>query len=158
MKKSTISAVSTLAGILFGAMATGRYAGKRINRFADISDKHFALFLMMNQWIKVKQDGKSLAEYLEKKGYKNIAVYGMSYAGKTLVNELKNSKIQVIYGIDKNKDFGYSETDVVSLDDELKEADAVIVTAITFFDEIEEKLSKRMDCPVISLEDILYKI
>ena len=40
----------------------------------------------------------------------------------------------------------------------LAEADAVIVTAIYNFDEIEEKLSDLIDCPIISLEDIIYEI
>ena len=29
---------------------------------------------------------------------------------------------------------------------------------VVFFDEIEEKLSMKIDCPIISLEDILYEI
>jgi hypothetical protein len=36
--------------------------------------------------------------------------------------------------------------------------DAIVVTAITFFDEIEEKLSEKIDCPIISLDDILYEV
>ena len=52
----------------------------------------------------------------------------------------------------------YADVDIVSIDDDLEEVDAVVVTAITFFDEIEEKLSQKIDCPIISLEDILYEI
>ena len=33
--------------------------------------------------------------------------------------------------------------------------DAVIVTAITFYEEIEEMLAEKMDCPILSLENIL---
>ena len=40
----------------------------------------------------------------------------------------------------------------------LETVDAVVVTAITFFDEIEERLSEKVDCPIISLEDILYEV
>ena len=47
--------------------------------------------------------------------------------------------------------------DVVSVDDNLEVVDAVVVTAVTFFDEIQEKLSAKMDCPILSLEDILYE-
>ncbi len=35
--------------------------------------------------------------------------------------------------------------------------DAIVVTAITFYDEIKEELSRKIDCPIISLEDILYE-
>lgn len=123
-----------------------------------MSDKHLALFLMMNQWVKVKQEGKNLASYFEQNEYQKIAIYGMSYAGETLVEELKDSNIEVKYGIDKNADSMYIDVDVLTIEDDLESVDAIVVTAITFFDEIEEKLSEKMDCPIISLEDILYEI
>lgn len=62
------------------------------------------------------------------------------------------------YGIDKNADSIYADIDVLTVEDDLESVDVVVVTAITFFDEIEEKLSEKMDCPIISLEDILYEI
>ena len=81
-----------------------------------------------------------------------------SYVGETLVDELKNSNITVLYGIDQKADSIYADVDIVFIEDELQEVDAIVVTAITFFDEIEEKLSEKMDCPIISLEDILYEV
>ena len=44
------------------------------------------------------------------------------------------------------------------MEDDLKPVDAVVVTAITFFNEIEEQLSQKMKCPIISLEEILYEV
>lgn len=123
-----------------------------------MSDKHLALFLMMNQWVKVKQKGKKLSTYFEQNGYKRIAIYGMSYAGETLMEELRDTDVQVVYGIDKKADSIYADVDIVTMDDTLEEVDAVVVTAITFYDEIEDKLSDKIDCPIISLEDILYEI
>ena len=96
--------------------------------------------------------------YFKAKGYKKIAVYGMSYAGETLVGELKGSGVEAAYGIDQNADSVYADIDVFSTEDNLPTTDAVVVTAVTFFDEIEEKLSRKLDCPIISLEDILYEI
>ena len=61
-------------------------------------------------------------------------------------------------GIDQKADSIYSDVDIVTMADSLEEVDAVVVTAITFFDEIEEQLSGKLDCPVISLEDILYEV
>ena len=82
----------------------------------------------------------------------------MSFAGETLIDELKNSAIEVVYGIDKRANSLYADVDIVSIEDSLEDVDAVIVTAITFFDEIEEKLSDKLDCPIISLEDILCEV
>ncbi len=158
MKKTIVSALAALTGVAIGASAAGKVSSDKRKIVQQMSNKHLSLFLMMNQWVKVKQEGKNLASYLEKNGYQKIAIYGMSYAGETLINELKDSSVTIAYGIDKNADSIYADVDIVSMDDNLETVDAVVVTAITFFDEIEEQLSAKMDCPILSLEDILYEI
>ena len=47
---------------------------------------------------------------------------------------------------------------MLSMDDDFIPVDAIVITAITFFDEIREEVLKKVDCPVVSLEDILYDI
>lgn len=155
MKKSVISVVSILAGAAAGAVAAGKITGKRLEKTGAMLNKMHSLFLLMNRWVNVKQKGKNLASYFEKNGYQKIAVYGMSYAGETLLEELRGSSVEVLYGIDQKSDVIYSDIEVMKPEDSLKKVDAVVVTAITFFDEIEETLSAKMDCPIISLEDIL---
>ena len=158
MKKSIISVLSALTGAAIGAGAVGKVEGDKLNKMRAMSNKHLELFKMMNQWVKVKQEGKNLSSYFEENGYTKIAIYGMSYAGETLMNELENSIVTVVYAIDRNADSLYSDVDIVSMDDDLEDVDAIIVTAITFFDEIEETLSKKVNCPIISLEDVLYEV
>lgn len=158
MKKGVISVLSAITGAVLGAGAVGKVTGEKICKTKSMSDKHLALFLMMNQWVKVKQEGKNIADYFEKNGYKKIAVYGMSYAGETLIGELKDTDITIAYGIDQKADSIYADVDVVSMDGKLEAVDAVVVTAVTFFDEIEEQLCRKVDCPIISLEDILYEV
>lgn len=156
MKKGIVSAAMAGAGI--GAVAAGKAMEKKAEKWQQLSDKHLALFLMMNQWVKVKQEGKNLSEYFGRNNYKNIAIYGMSYAGETLMDELKDSEICVKYGIDRRAGRICEEIDIVTMDDDLPEVDAVVVTAITFFDEIEEELGNKLNCPILSLEDILYEV
>ncbi len=158
MKKLTLSLLSVLGGAATSAVAVRKVTGKATEVQRNMSEKHLALFLMMNQWVAVKQEGKNLADYFDKQGYKSIAIYGMSYVGERLFEELKGSNIQVQYGIDKNADNLYMDVDIVTMEDELKPVDAIIVTPIFFFDEIEEELSKKTDCPIISLEDVLYEV
>ena len=158
MKKGIISVLSAITGAAVGAGIMSKSAAEKREKTKSMSDKHLALFLMMNQWVKVKQKGKNLADYFIKRGYKNIAIYGMSYAGDSLIGELKDTEVRVAYGIDRNAHRIYSDVDIFSLEEDLAEVDAVIVTAISFFDEISEKLSEKMECPILSLEDILYEI
>lgn len=162
MRKGTLSVISALTGTLVGAIAgagaVAKVTGESESKIKQLSDKHLELYLMMNQWVKIKQEGKNLDSYFEKYGYKKIAIYGMSYAGETLINELRDSGIEIAYGIDRNADSIYADVDVFSIEDTLENVDAVVVTAITFFDEIEEKISTKLDCPIVSLQDILYEM
>lgn len=158
MKKITVPILAALAGSAIGAGAMAKKTAGKTQKVQSMSDKHLALFWMMNQWVKVKQEGKNLAAYFEQNGYKRIAIYGMSYAGETLLDELRGTDVAVAYGIDKNADTIYADVEVVTMDDMLESVDAVVVTAITFFEEIEERLSEKMECPIISLEDILYEV
>ena len=158
MKKSVLSVISTLTGVAIGAGVMGKVANKSADRIQTMSDKHLALFLMMNQWVRVKQNRENISSYFEKNDYKEVAIYGMSYVGETLLNELKNTEIKIAYGIDKNAEGIYSEINIVSPDEELKEVDAIIVTSIYYIDEIKDMLSKKVSCPIISLGDILYEM
>ncbi len=158
MKKISINILFVFVGAILGIAGVRRKMKAKVTCEKKMSEKHLALYLMMNQWVKVKQEGKKLSSYFEKRNYHEIAVYGMSFAGKTLVDELEGSGIKIKYGIDKKADNIYAEFEVVTPDEKLEEVDAVVVTAIQFFSEIEEKLSKKIKCPIISLENVLYEV
>jgi len=131
MKKPVISILSTLAGAALGAGAVGKVALDKTKKVQLMSDKHLALFLMMNQWVKVKQEGKSLAVYFETNGFKKIAIYGMSYMGERLAYELNDSNIEVLYGIDKDAKKKNSDIPVF-LQSELPERVDIIINTTVF--------------------------
>lgn len=130
------------------------YSGK----WKAMSDKHLAIMLLFNQWLIVRQSGKSIKEYFFRKGYQKIVIYGMSYAGERLLDDLVDSGIEVIAAIDQKAKDIIENVPVITPDEEIPACDCIVVTAIGFFDEIEEFLSKKVSCPVVSLEDILYEI
>ncbi len=158
MKKGVVSVLSLLTGIVAGAGTIIKMTGKKMDKAKGESDKFKDLFLMMNQWVNVKQEGKNLSAYFEKNGYKKIAVYGLSYAGETLLDELEGSEIEVVYAIDQRADFLNLDIEVFSPDDTLEQVDAIVVTPITSFSAIEEKLRGKVDCPILSLMDIVDEV
>ena len=158
MKKGVIGVLTALAGAAAGVAVTARRMSDQIEEKQKKADKHMTLFLMMNQWVKVKQEGKNLSLYFEREGYKEIAIYGMSYAGETLMEELVDSPVTVKYGIDRNAEKILADVDVVTPDAFLEPVASIVVTSVTFFEEIEEILRQKTDCPIISLEDILYDV
>lgn len=162
MNKRVVAIISGLSGVALGTLLgigfISKVIGNSEKKIQKMSEKHLALFLLMNQWVKVKQRGNNLSSYLKKNGYHNIAIYGMNYVGETLVDELKDTGIHIAYGIDQKADGLYADINIVSPEDELESVDAIVVTAITFFDEIEEKLKRKTDVPIISLEEIVCEV
>ena len=158
MKKGVVAVLSLLAGGGIGSTLMSAKATKKTEAKQRLSDKHLRMFKMMNQWVKLKQEGKNLADFLKKNNYEKIAVYGMHYAGETLVAELANTDIQIVCGIDRKAQSIYSGVNMITKDDTIPDVDAIIVTAISFFDEIESDLQQKTTCPIISLEDIIYEM
>lgn len=158
MKKSIISILSFICGGMAGISSVWSVLSKKTKETQKYADKHLVILQVMNQWIKNKQEGKSLVSFFEEHEYKTIAIYGMSYLGERLKDELRDSSIKVSYAIDKNAENIYADIDVKGLEDDMDAVDAVIVTAVYFFDEIEEQLEEIFDCPIISLEDILQEV
>lgn len=162
MRKGLLSTLSMVAGAAAGvavsAATVGKKKSEKINKKQQLANKHLAIMKVYDEWLNVRQDGKSLVQYFEKQGYKNIAIYGMSYLGERLVKELQDSDVKVQYGIDKNAENIYSSVEVMNLSGDLPKVDVIVVTAVFFFDEIEEELAGMVDCPIISLEDIVYEV
>lgn len=160
MSKKTVLGVvgSVVAGAVVGASVVGKNMDKEKTRQKALADKHLALFIMMCDWMRQNQEGKSLGGYLKEAGYRKVAVYGLSYAGERVLDELYNNGIEVSYAIDRQVDSSYFAVEVCRPEEALKEVDAVIVTAITFYDEIRELLERKLSCPILSLEDLVREL
>lgn len=162
MKKGAGKIVTTLIGGIAGAVAgvatTSNVYGKKMGDAADRHQKIVAYYQLFNQWLMIRQEGKTLAEYFERNQYKTVAIYGMKEFGERLFDELKDSDITVKYIIDKNADALYADVDVITPDEEMAPVDVIVVTATHYYDEIEEELCEKVDYPIVSLEDILYEV
>jgi len=150
-----IKVIGKLIAVGIPVFLAGRWQQRCIDYWKDESRKQRAMYLLMSQWINIKQAGRSLEEYFAKNEYKKIAIYGMGPMGKQLVKELKNSSIETIYGIDRSSDQIFASIKVVNMNDEFADVDAVVVTVVKGFDEIREALLKKINCPIIAIEDIL---
>lgn len=160
MKKGAVSILSLLTGTAIGAIggvvATGKVIGG--DESQQLANKHLAIMKLYDRWMQTKQEGKSITDYFHAHDIKSIAIYGMSFVGQRLYEELKNSDISVRYCIDKNATSIYSDIVIVSPEDELENVDAIIVTAIYFYNEIEEQLEAKTNIEIMSLEDILFEL
>ncbi len=151
--------IATLAiGAVSGIYYITKLKNKDLDRISKKVNKFRGYYNVLNQWMLLKNQGKSLTEYFNDNGYTSIAIYGMGEVGNRLYEELKNSEIEVKYAIDKSAGSAYAELSVYDPEDEFDTVDTIVVTAVFDFDEIEKDLIKKTDIPVISLEEVVFGI
>lgn len=161
MKRKGVSVfLSALgAGLAIGACLAGR---RRERQAAGLRDRMNILsdhFQLLNHWLEIKNEGKSTASYFEEMGYYHIAVYGMAELANRLAEDLAGSSIQIVYGIDRDVCCTIARIgEVYSPEDDLPEADAVIVTPYASYEGIRAVLEKKLECPIVSLEDVIWSI
>ena len=163
MGKATLKTV-LLSGVLFVfAGFTGYFCARR--KFVDIlkterenNAKLLEFFQLLVRWHSVKRNGKEVSKWLKCHGINTIAIYGMKELGDLLYRDLTNEGFDVRYGIDRNADNILTTLRMVSPQDKLEPVDAVIVTAIHYFDEIENDIKNKAKGRILSLEDILFEM
>jgi len=122
------------------------------------SNKFKAYYNLLNQWLVINQEGKSLEQYFINNNYKTIAIYGVGNLGKRLYEELKNSSIKVKYAIDRDTSNKLMDLEVFSVEDVLEDVDVIVVTPVFAFEEIEFEINSNYDFPIVSLGDIIEKL
>lgn len=127
-------------------------------RREEKTDKFKSYYNMLNMWIELEEKGRTVDVLLREAGYKRIAVYGMGNMGKRLCKVLRGTSVEVLYGIDSYAGGDFMGVEIKSAEDFLPEVDSVVVTIPFAFAEIKNKLEKKTECPVVSLEHILFEV
>lgn len=157
--KKMIRGLGVVVSFLCFLYIVGNKVVSATKKIRESADKYYLYFLMANQWIKLKQNGVTIEDYFRKRGYQKIAIYGMAQLGESLYRELDQTSVEVSYAIDASPGgLRVHYCDIINPEDDLPDVDAVIVTPIPYFKSIKRKLSKKLVCPIISLEDVLYTL
>lgn len=131
---------------------------RKLNDKENMAVKYHFLFQLMSNWLALRQKKLNIGQFLTEKGYQSIAIYGMSHMGLRLLDELKEAGLAVKYVVDKNIDNIRVDVKKVLINEDLESVDAVIVTAVSCFYEIKERLEEKLVCPIISLEDLIFEV
>lgn len=120
-------------------------------------EKFHHMYFVLTKWMTINQNNRPVTEYLKRKKYNKIAIYGLKELGLLLYDEIIKAGLSVEYIIDKNAD--YMNVDVEATlytpDDSLPKADVIIVTAVHYYEDIEKELRDKVTCPIISLEEVI---
>jgi len=134
---------------------------KELIKVEDSRDKMKCQYDMLFRWMENNQNNKKITEYFLLRQINKVVIYGNGTLGMLLLNEIKNSSdVDVLYIVDKNvSNSKNTQVPVIGLEDieKINEAEVVIVTPISYYDEIEQDLlDAGLTIDIVSLEDIIY--
>ena len=111
---------------------------------------------LLDLWLVLKEDNKSLEKFFYTRGYEKICIYGMGVLGEHLYEELRGSVIEILYVVDRDRDRQYPIQHFTP-DEELPDADAMIVTAVLSFANIRDVYKDSFHGRIISIEEVLHE-
>ena len=155
--------VTIIFGVLLVTYKFGLRKGKRsvknqLEVAQNLTNKYNAMYNFTAKWLFLKQINEPICEYFYENNYNNIAIYGMHILGERLLKELENSNVEVSYAMDRNAENIVCNIPIKHPDDDLPKVDAIIVTTFLNYEEVKLMLRERVDCPIISLEEVILGI
>lgn len=121
----------------------------------DECQKISAAWLLTLKWLEIKQKGHNFDEYFRKHNFYSIAIYGMAALGCRLYDELENSDICIRYLLDRNPNGMENILEFASLEGQLLEVDAIVVTVAGAEKQIVNEIKGKGYKRVIGLSDIM---
>lgn len=127
----------------------------------NLAEKNERILQIECEWIMLKQDGGDLASRLAARGINQVAIYGYGVLGRLLLRELKNSCVNVKYIIDEkaiNMEKCANMPVILNKSESFKSVnnvDAIIVTAVSAYEEIKRELKKESAVNIIDLGELI---
>lgn len=124
----------------------------------DLLVKFRKMFMVVNDWLQLKEEGFYLDEYLNQKGIKKIAIYGAGYVGKRLKGELQGSLVEVKFFIDRNADFITEKIPSYTLANAPQSVDAIIITMVQGYEKVVEQLQKKYHVRIVTIRELISEL
>ena len=138
--------------------AIDAYEGSDADGFKEVSSKMLLYFKLMNQWMFNIEDEISVANYFIKNNYKTIAIYGYGHFAKHLIYQLDNLGIEIKYVVDKYKLQQNIPYTTFSVDEELPEVDAMVITPFMEYASIRVHMKSKIKAAIVSIEEVVYEM
>ncbi len=110
---------------------------------------------LLDSWMVLREKGICLVNWIIEKGYRNIGIYGYGTLGKHLVRELENSEVVIRFIVDQEKEKVPVGMLAFLPEEQLPEADVLVVTATFYYDDIYHRLKGKGIRNIVSLERII---
>jgi hypothetical protein len=151
-----ISALVVIVVILsIVLIVSWRLFDKYYKQYNNELKRYKSLYQLECLWRKWENERREFGFFLMRYSISTVAIYGMGRQGKLLYEALKKEGVEIRYAIDKKNIENKGGFLILSPESELPEVDLVIVTVLYEYNLIAQKMRRKLDCPIISLEQIL---
>ena len=129
-----------------------------IKAIYDQKDKFESYLNLLDNWMILKERNISLDVYLNKKGYRKIAIYGYGIFGRHLETDLTYSKqVELVCVVDRRKDKFKAIVPAYLPSEDLPKFDVLVVASYYFYNDIEREM--RSDSyDIISVETMIKDV
>lgn len=153
MKKGLIVSITGVCSFGIGFFFGGKMLVGMINDSKRGMKRSSANMLVFHDWIEFIYNGGHIDKYLNDNDYSKVMIYGGGYVGRRLKQALENANIEVTAVMDKMNANGQDGA-MLGVDDKVPDVDCIIITPVSYYDEIYNMLQKRTKIPVISIEKL----
>ena len=115
-------------------------------------------FYWIMKWLKLKQKGISLSDYLQKENIHSIAIYGMAQIGCLVFDELENTTVKIEYVMDRNDQNAMKIIKMINPEGELPKVDAIIVTVLSQEKQLIDWLKGKCSYKICGLTEIIKQL
>lgn len=127
------------------------------------SEKELKKIQIYDMWLYLRNRDIKIVNYFISHKYKNIIVYGLNGIGNRLLAELHNENVKVVACIDQRAVELAGDLPILDMEDSeietyINNTDAIVVTAVSFYDEIKEKILEKYQIPVLNIENMIKEL
>ncbi len=125
----------------------------------DDSTKYKLMFMLQSIWNSSVREGNSIADWLRRESFRNVAIYGLGNMGINLFHEIRNcDDIEIRFLMDRNLSGEYEGIRIIDKEDKLPVVDCMIITVISSYESIKSELDEKISGAIVSLEDIIHEV
>ncbi len=139
----------------------GQILENEIEKLKTVNKRYRGYFKLLDQWLTVNELGGNITAWFEKHSISNIAIYGTGMMARHLIEELRESAVNIFFGIDRQsviKHFDFPVYDMRQEWPEESQVDVIVVTTTYDNEEIEKKIRDRSDKLIVELTSIIGEI
>ena len=144
-----------LLGIITGGMMIFTLLMKKISSINALNEEYNEIMCIQNLWMEKVENGQRITDLLKQKEYSVVAIHGIGMLGVRLLNQIRQTDIEVRYIIGERKDSIYRDIPVKELSPDLEPVDVIIVTSSYYYYEIEKRIKSYLSYEVISIERLI---